>query len=409
MTDMASRLDVSPGDARRQFVLLPDPEQREEKLTIFSVDDHFVEGPDVFTTRVPAHLRDDAPVIVEQDDGNQLWSFDGQLLPNVGLAAVVGRRPEDYGVEPTRFDEMRRGCWDPAERVRDMDINGVRVSLNFPSMIPGFGGTKFSAAKNREVGIACVQAWNDWVHEEWYTAHPDRFVPCGITYLADIDEACEEVRRNAERGFRAVSLPELMEPAGLPSLHTGHWDPLMAVCEETETVVCLHAGSSTMVVMPSKDAPNECMSALFPVNAQLSLVDWLYSKIPLRFPSLKIMLSEGGAGWVPGMMDRIDAVFRKHFAFRDWSSIGGDRDIHPNDVIRRNFWFCCIDEPATWAMRHVIGVDRLVVESDYPHGDSSWPDTQAVLADQLKGLPDDEVEAITWRNASDVFRFPVAT
>lgn len=229
---------------RRTFTLLPDPEPRDEVLTIFSVDDHVIEGPEVFTSRVPARLREQAPTIVEDEQGNQLWSFDGQLLPNVGLSAVVGRAPEDFGAEPTRFEEMRPGCWDATARMKDMDINGVGASLNFPSMVPGFAGTKFAAAKNREVGVACVRAWNDWLYEEWYEPYPTRIVPSGITYLADIDEACREVRRNAARGFRAMSFPELMEPANLPSLHTGYWDPLMAVCEETDTARTQDVGTA---------------------------------------------------------------------------------------------------------------------------------------------------------------------
>jgi predicted TIM-barrel fold metal-dependent hydrolase len=398
---------VAPGTKRRELTLLPDPEPRQEVLTIFSVDDHFIEPADVFVSRVPASLRDEAPAIIESDVGNQMWNFDGRLLPQVGLSAVVGRAPEDYGLEPTRFDEMRKGCWDATARVHDMDLNGVRVSVNFPSIVPGFAGTKFAAAKNPEVGKACVRAWNDWVFEEWFTPFPDRFVPCGLTYLADVEEACREVRRNAERGFRAISFPELMEPAGLPSIHTGYWDPLMAVLEETDTALCLHCGSSTKTYSPSSDAPPECISVTFPINAELALIDWLYSKIPVRFPGLKIVLSEGGAGWVPAIMDRIDAVFRKAFAWRHWAPLGNDRDLHPNEVVLRNFWFCAIDEPHTWAMVDMIGAENLVVESDYPHGDSSWPDTQTVLATQLAGLSPSDIEAITWRNASNVFRFPV--
>src|ERR1700734_2758122 len=98
---MANLLDqmIAQSRGRRHFELLPDPEPCEEKLTIFSVDDHFVEPPDIFVSRVPAKLRDEVPVIIEQEDGNQLWSFEGQLRPQIGLSAVVGRAPEDYGAE----------------------------------------------------------------------------------------------------------------------------------------------------------------------------------------------------------------------------------------------------------------------------------------------------------------------
>jgi predicted TIM-barrel fold metal-dependent hydrolase len=230
-------LGIGDTGGRHRVVLAPDPEPRERYYTIVSVDDHVVEAPEVFSTRVPNRYREQAPRIVELDNGAEVWEFEGKRYANIGLSAVVGRVHNEADTEPARFDEMREGCFDPAARVRDMDINGVAASLNFPSLIAGFAGRKFAETRDEGVGLACVRAWNDWIWEEWYSPYPDRFIPAQITYLGDVEVAAAEVRRNAERGFRALSFIELPELAGLPSLHTGYWDPLMAACAETDTVV----------------------------------------------------------------------------------------------------------------------------------------------------------------------------
>ena len=135
-----------------------------------------------------------------------------------------------------------------------MDINGVYASLNFPSQITGFCGRVFSGAQDPELGLAVTRAWNDWLYEDWWGPYPDRIIPCGITFLADPRQGAEEVRRNAERGFRSVTLPERPHRIGLPSLFSDYWEPIIEACVETDTVISLHVGSSGMPDMAA-DSP----------------------------------------------------------------------------------------------------------------------------------------------------------
>ncbi len=248
--------------------------------------------------------------------------------------------------------------------------------------------------------------YNDWHLEAWCGAHPGRFIPNQITYLRDPAIAAEEIRRNAERGFRAATFSEAPDKLGLPTIHSGYWDPLFAACAETETVLCLHVGSSGTSPTTSADAPPEIVAVLFGAYGMYSAVDWLYSKVPVRFPDIKICLSEGGIGWVAGILDRLDHCYRYQLGYLPtW------RDVNepPSEILRRNFWFCSLDDDAGMQMRHRIGVDHILVESDYPHADSSWPNTQAMLTRQLRDrdVPDDEAEQITWRNAAELFRHPL--
>ncbi|HWW53184.1 MAG TPA: amidohydrolase family protein [Acidimicrobiales bacterium] len=384
--------------------LLPDPEPRPRHYTIISVDDHLIEPPDLFEGRMPADLVARAPRVVDGAGGTQLWEFDANLYPNVGLNAVVGRPAEEWSMEPARFDEMRRGCWDIDARIKDMDLAGIWASLCFPSLLAGFAGTVFSRCSDPELGLACVRAWNDWHHEVWAGTYPDRIIPLQLPWLSDPVIAAAEIRRNAARGFKAVSFLENPANVGLPSVHTPHWDPFLAACEETGTVVCLHTGSAAWTAATSPGAPLELYTTLFPVNAVAAAADWLWARVPVRFPRLDIALSEGGIGWVPMLLDRLDYVMA-HSAKGESAWTG--TDLSPSDVLRRNFWFCSIDDPSTLPARHRIGVDHIMLECDYPHADSTWPDTQLIAAARLAGLPDEEVRMITHANAARLFRHPL--
>lgn len=394
---------MTRGRSKDTVTFLPDPDPRRRHFPIISVDDHVVEPRHMFEGRLPSRLQERAPRVVEEADGREVWVFEHLRESHTGLNAVVGRPIEECGMEPTRFDAMRPGAWQPEARVRDMDINGIYASLNFPSALAGFAGQRLQLGIDPDLGQAAVRAWNSWMLEEWAGSRPDRFIPCQLPLLLDPVQAADEIRRNAERGFKAVTFSEGPEKLGLPSLHSGYWDPFMAACEETDTVLCLHVGSSSTVPDTSPEAPPDTIGVLFFGYAMFYAVDWLYSMIPVRYPGLRICLSEGGIGWVAGLIDRLDHILRYHQLYGTWQGI----DLTPAEVFRRNFWFCALDDPSAFHQVDRIGVDHLMVEADYPHLDSTWPDTQPLLAGHLAHLPADQVRKIAWGNASRLFRHPV--
>ncbi len=383
--------------------LLPDPEPREVKYTLISVDDHLMEPPHTFEGRLPQKLQAQAPKVVETEEGHQIWSILGKPYFQVGFMCVAGRPREDHRVEPARFDEVRPGCYLIDERIKDMDIGGIHASVNFPSGVTGFGGTLFSELEDAELGLACTRAWNDWLFEEWYGSYPDRIVPLGITYLADLEKGAAEIRRNAKRGFTAVTLPEQPHRLGYPPVFDSSWEPIIQACAETETVLNLHIGSSGFAPMPPGAPMLELGATLFGPMAIAACAEWLWSGWPAKYPELKIAMSEGGIGWVAGLMDRVDNIMARSGYGQGWP----DKTIGPSDVLRRNFWFCMIDDPSTVVTRHTIGVENIVFESDYPHGDGTWPDTQKVIEDTLGALPVEEIRAITHENAARLYRHPL--
>jgi predicted TIM-barrel fold metal-dependent hydrolase len=382
-------------------LFLPDPLPREVKYTVISVDDHVVEPIDTFAGRVPAHLADRAPRIVETPEGHQVWEFDGQRFTQVGMNAVAGRRPDTVKMEPFRFEHMRKGCYDAAARVKDMDINGVYAAVNFPSMITGFCGRVFFQASDTEAGKASTRAYNDWFHEEWATPFPDRFIPLSVAYLADPQEAAAEIRRNAARGFKSVSMPERPHAIGLPSLwDRDHWRPILQACVETDTVVSLHVASSGGY-QGVPGAPSLQLGAtLFGQLSLAACAEWLWSGWAVELPDLKIAMSEGGIGWVAMLLDRLDNII-------DRSGYGLGWDIRPADVLQRNFWFCTLDDPSTIVTRHRIGVENIMVEVDFPHGDGTWPDTQLEIEKYWGHIPADELRMMCSENAAKLYRHPL--
>jgi predicted TIM-barrel fold metal-dependent hydrolase len=283
--------------------------------------------------------------------------------------------------------------------------------VNFPSQITGFCGSVYSGCSDPELGLACVRAFNDWYAEEWVGPYRERFVPIGITYLADPEAGAAEIRRNAARGFTAVSLPEQPQKLGYPTLHSGWWDPVVEACAETDTVICLHVGSSGITTedLPPDGPLVEFTATLFSSLSLHACVDWLWSGYPLRFPELRIAMSEGGLGWVPMLADRLDYIHDvSGHGRRAWpAGAANPEGLSPTEVLLRNFRFCSVDDPSIWPIRDRIGVDNIMIEVDYPHADSTWPDTQDFLADRLRDLPAEDVRRVTHRNAAELFRHPL--
>jgi predicted TIM-barrel fold metal-dependent hydrolase len=387
----------------KRVTFLPEPDAALRRFPLISADDHVVEPRDVFAGRVSRQFSDRAPKIEETDDGSEVWYYDGEPRPDIGLNAVVGRPLSEASFEPKRFDEMRRGAWDIDARVRDMDLNGVYASVNFPSGLPGFAGQRLQLGKDPDLALAVVRAWNDWHIEAWAGPYPRRIIPCQVPWLLDPELAAAEVRSNADRGFKAIAFTEAPEKLRLPSLHTRYWDPLMAACEETGTVVCLHVGSSSTTPTTSSDAPAETVGVLFFAYAMFAAVDWLFSDIPLRYPEIKICLSEGGIGWVGGLLDRLDHMAHYRQLYGTWS----DHSMTPAEVLQRNFSFCAIEDPTSLRTYDRIGVDNILSESDYPHLDSTWPNTQEIVASALEHLPEHAARKIAWENAARIFRHTV--
>jgi predicted TIM-barrel fold metal-dependent hydrolase len=371
-----------------------------DDLILVSVDDHVVEPRHLFEGRMPAKYQDRAPRIVEKDDGTEAWVWEGMEAGYIGLNAVSGRPRDEYGTEPTRFDEMRPGCYDIHERVRDMNVAGVLASMNFPSF-PQFCGQFFLQAEDKDVALATVRAYNDWHVDEWCGTYPGRMIPLALSPFWDPQLMADEVRRTAAKGCHAVAFSENPAALGLPSFHSDHWDPFWQTCSDEGTVVCLHIGSSSKVPMTALDAPFDVLITLTPLNTVMCAGDLLFSPVLRKFPDLVVALSEGGIGWIPYFLERVDRVYDNH---HEWTHQDFGNQL-PSEVFRDRIVTCFINDKFGLENRQYLNLDLLTWECDYPHSDSSWPDAPETLVGYLDGATDDEVAKITHRNAMRIFSF----
>jgi hypothetical protein len=371
-----------------------------EDLILVSVDDHVVEPPDMFDGRIPAKWKDRAPQVIHKENGTDVWSYEGHEIPNVGLNAVVGRPPEEYGIEPTSFAEMRPGCYDIHERIRDMNVNGVLGSMCFPSFIQ-FCGQLFARTEDKELALVMLQAYNDWHIDEWCGAYPGRFIPLSIPAIWEPELMAAEVRRVAAKGCHAVTFSENPSKLGWPSVHSDHWDPFWKACSDEGTVVCKHIGSSSEIVIPSPDSPFDVLITLSPMNIVQCAADLLFSPVLRKFPDLRLALSEGGIGWIPYFLERVDYVYSHHKA---WT--GQDfGDMLPSQVFSERIVTCFIDDAFGVESRAKLNVDNICWECDYPHSDSTWPQAPEMAMKYLDGVSDSEVNKITHENAIRLFHY----
>ncbi len=370
-------------------------------MVLVSVDDHVVEPPHLFEGRLPARYVDLAPQFVTRADETNAWVYEGQEIANVALNAVAGRPPEEYGMEPTSFAELRAGCYDIDERVKDMDANGVLGSLCFPSF-PQFCGQLFARTEDKDVALAMVRAYNDWHIEDWCGTHPGRFIPCSLPAIWDPEVLAAEVRRTARMGAHAVTFSENPSKLGWPSLHSDHWDPFWQACSDEQVVVCLHIGSSSQLVITAPDAPIDCLITLTPMNIVQAAADLIWSPVLRKFPDIKFALSEGGIGWIPYFLERIDHNYKVHKAWtlQDF----GDR--LPSEVFNDHVLTCFIDDEFGVASREFLNLDHVMWECDYPHSDSSWPFSPEAIAGHFDGgVSDEDIDRITHLNAMRHFQF----
>ncbi|MFZ0664270.1 MAG: amidohydrolase family protein [Acidimicrobiales bacterium] len=380
---------------------------------IISVDDHVVEPPNLWQERLPARMRGQGPRIEQARWGDftldvgasykQEMTTDGRLgdywvyedrviyVHKRHVAIPLDATPDGdtsrfdrskMFIAAMTYDEMRPGCYEASARVSDLALAGVDGSLAFPTF-PRFCGQTFMESKDLELGLECVRAYNDWMVEEWCADSGGALIPLCILPMWDVDLAVAEIDRNAARGVRAICFSEIPTHLGLPSIHSGYWDPLFAICQESLTTVCMHIGSSSKMPSASPDAPPSTSIMLSCNNSMASLADFLFSGVLVRFDKLKLSYAEGQIGWIPYALERADNTWKYHSS---WTRADEKIPEPPSTYYHGRIFGCFTNDVHGMASIDQVGEDNVCFETDYPHTDTTWPFVTAEVEKMTAGL-----------------------
>ena len=387
----------------------PPRERREfpctlDDLILVSVDDHLVEPPDLFERHLAREVR--GPVRRRSSTTTTAPTSGpstGRSIPNIGLNAVAGRPKEEYGIDPTAFDEMRPGCFDVHERVKDMNAGGVLGSMNFPCL-PGFAGRLFAAADDKDLALAVLaRPTTTGTSTSGAAAYPGRFIPMALPVLWDAELAAEEMRAARQEGLPLGHVHREPGAARLPELPRRLLGPVLdARCVDDGMVLSMHLGSSGQLAMTAPDAPIDVMITLQPMNICTAAADLIWSRVIKKFPDIKFALSEGGIGWIPYFLERLDRTYDMHHAWtgQDFGEQAAERGVPralPHLLHRR-------PGRRAAAPRHRHRQHRLGVR---------LPALRLVVARRARGarraspadVPDDEINKITHENAMRWYSF----
>ena len=359
---------------------------------MISVDDHVMEPKELWQEQLPASLRERGPRTVREkvklsfkgghdgfernaEDGQwcDVWLFDDLVTPTGLLHAPAGVPRDEQRNIPAVYEDFRDGTWDQTARLADMDLNHVDAAINYPNIFPRFAGQGFLERSDKELALTCLRIYNDWMIDDWCAgAGKGRLIPLTLVPLWDPALAAEEVRRCAAKGSYAIAFSENVAKLGQPSLYTGAWDVLWEACQETETSVSMHIGSSSSMPTTSDDAPLATSMSMYAQNAQGSLCDWVFSGSLERFPDITIAYAESQVGWMPFQLERMDAV---------WRDGRGDVDhvkTLPSEQVKGRVYGCVFDDLHGLINRDAVGTDHILWETDYPHSDGTFPHSRKI-------------------------------
>ncbi|NGY03945.1 amidohydrolase family protein [Solimonas terrae] len=370
-------------------------------MVIISVDDHISEPPTMFDKHLSGDDLASAPKFLTTDSGTNYWEYQGMRMPSVGLNAVVGRPLDEYGMEPTSLEQLRKGVYDVHGRIDDMNVNGIAASLNFGSF-PGFDGGRFHKVADKARALIHMRAYNDWHIDEWCGAYPGRFIPCAILPTWDMKATVAELQRIVKKGCTTVSINENPTVQGLPSIHNEYWEPFWKTVADLDIALCLHIGAGNPAPHASMETPIEAWITTMPMSIATGAADWLNLSALQRYPKMKIALSEGGIGWIPYFLERADFSHSRH---QFWTNSRFNfKDEKPSDVFKRHFLNCFIDDAFGLKNLDALNEDLVSYECDYPHSDSLWPEVPERLWDTVKHLTQTQIDKITHRNAINFFK-----
>ena len=368
---------------------------------IISSDNHVFEPPDLWLSRIEPKFKDRAPRVHHEEDGDW-WYCDGQKVQGTGFGfggAQTGRRFDEAEnlTHGDTFANVRPGGYIPEEQIKDMELDGVDVSILYPT-----AGLQLYKMPDSELLSAIFRTYNDWL-AEFCQASPKRLKGVAMLNIDDVKQAAADLAHRANQGFVGAMIP-VYPPEGR-RYDSSEYDPLWAAAQELGMPLSLHlatnrfgsgegdgnrAGGGRVAISPNAD-----------FFARVSISDMIFSGVFERFPKLQVGAVEHELGWVPFFLSRIDYTYdqrgfgREGYRFKE--------DMRPSDYFHRNVFLGFQEDEMGIQMRDLIGVDCLQWGSDYPHMESTFPRSQQILEEILADCTEEEKAKIAGGNAARVY------
>jgi predicted TIM-barrel fold metal-dependent hydrolase len=372
------------------------------KYGFISADDHVQEHPEVWTQRLSkAKWGERVPHVERTNDGVERWLVDGKPVELAGVA-LAGAAMPDRAREPQRWDDVPGVVYKPSERLTAMDVDGVDYSVLYPS-VSGVAGETFGRIEDPELELACVQAYNDWLIDEWAAASP-RFIPQCIVPLAPVEAAAKEIRRAVDRGHRGVVMPSVpMMLRELPHINEPVYDPIWATCQELDVPVCFHAGASRKIQFPPYPGFSPELAAAMdaitrPVSSVLVMANFLYSRILERFPRMKVIFAETSLAWAAYELELADHQFERQRLHTE------GYDLVPSALFKRQCHMVGWFDAMGLRTREHVGIEHMLWSTNFPQSTSTWPETRQTIARAFDGVPDNERSQVLVENAARLYK-----
>ena len=382
-----------------------------------SGDSHLEIDSKHWINRVPARFRDQAPRLVSQPDGSDMWMIGGKISRPAAAADLYGGKGRDAYIPFGGRYAGTPGTGSPEQRIREQGQDGIDAEVLFPSQQ---GGPKFwRRIDDNDAYKAVLRAYNNWLNEEYCAVNSDRLIGVGILPLGcELKDVMAELEYCARAGFKTVLLQGLPGGKAYPTEDDDRfWTAALDLRMPISVHVDLDRGGERKG--PLLKYPNESeeimkklshdlvdqVSRFGPVrgNGSTPAVQWVLSGLFDRFPELKIFFAENQIGWIPFFLQACDVRYDRHHRWAE--RLLGFKPLKrpPSDYIREHFlWGFQFDRVGV-EMRHKIGVDRLIWGSDFPHQESDWPDSLGVIERNFAGVPENEKYKMVCGNAIEFF------
>jgi predicted TIM-barrel fold metal-dependent hydrolase len=387
---------------------------------IVSADAHVLEPTDIWDTWLPKKHRDKAPKLVKDVDGGDAWQFAGAADPDpIGLVSTPGMAWDEFRWTGVTYEQARAGCYNGAERIKDMDLDGVGAEVLFP---PQRTIGHFLGDEDDEFVAAGIEAYNNFLYDEFMAPDPTRLIGMAQIPSLGTDAAIETMRKAKARGFKGVVIS--MWPSGGESISDAD-DPFWAAAADEQMPVCIHinlisrrtrqkqraaaakasagGGAKGEKGIYGGKAAKANAKAVAGLGSVFSVVpgtigQLIFTGVFERFPELHVSMIETGVGWIPHFLEQIDDRYWRN---RSWGNIP-IREA-PSYYWFRNMSATFISDRNGIENRHAVGVDNIMWSTDYPHHGNDWPYSRKTIADMMGHIPRDERQRIVADNAVRIF------